>query len=192
VKRRDALNVIVSSVSKEDAIVSTMGLMSRELYDMHDSPQNFYMVGSMGLASSIGLGIAVSQKYRKVIVIDGDGNLLMNLGSLATIGYIAPSNLTHIVLDNCAYASCSEEPSISHSARLAQIARTAGYSSVHSADNEQQLQETIKATSYEKGPIFILANIELGGRRDLPRILELERMKTRFRNFLHEKTNEIQ
>ena len=185
-KRKDALDTIMRTISKYDAIISTMGLISRELYENHDSDQIFYMVGSMGLASSIGLGIAVNKPNRRVIVIDGDASLLMNLGTMATMGYCAPKNLIHIVLDNNAYASCSEEPSVSYTARLDEIAKVVRYSATYNVDDEQKLQEAIKEASYKTGPAFILANIELGGRRDLARPLDLENIKNRFKKFLSE------
>ena len=95
-KRRDVIHEIIKY---NGLIVSNLGFPSRELYDVSDSPRNFYMLGSMGLASSIGLGLAMSQK-NKVYVIDGDGSVLMNLGSLVTIAHHAPDNYCLIIIDN--------------------------------------------------------------------------------------------
>jgi len=183
-KRKDALGTIMNSVSNNDAIISSTGLISRELYENHDSAQIFYMVGSMGLASSIGLGLAMCKPDRRVVTIDGDGSLLMNLCSLPTIGHFAPNNLTHIVLDNGAYASCNEEPSISKNTRLDEMAKIAGYSNVYKVDDEKGLRKAIQ-DSYRQGPSFILAYIELGGRRDLKRPLDLVYIKKRFQDFLN-------
>jgi len=188
-KRKDAIDTIMKSVSRYDGIVSSTGLISRELFEYYDSEQLFYMPGSMGLASSIGLGIAVNKPSKRIVVIDGDASLLMNLGSMATIGYVAPKNLLHIVLDNGAYASCSEEPSVSETAKLDEIARIVGYHTVYNVDTEQKLEEAIK--SYDSGPVFVLAKIELGGRRDLARPLELEKIKHRFIKFLSEDLYDI-
>jgi len=183
-KRKEALDTIMHAISKYDVVISSLGLISRELYEKYDSDQIFYMVGSMGLASSIGFGIAVNKPKRRVVVVDGDASLLMNLGTIATIGHYAPQNLTHIVLDNKAYASCSEESSISPTARLNEIAKTVGYPVIYMVDNERRLEEAIKKSSHQTGPIFILADIELGGRRDLKRPLDLESIQKRFKNFL--------
>lgn len=183
-KRKEAISSIILVLSGKEAIVSSTGLISRDLYRMNDSPQNFYMTGSMGLASSLGLGVAVCKPQQRVIVIEGDASLLMNLGSLTTIGHFGPKNLIHIVLDNRAYGSCSEEPSFSKTAKLSKIAMTVGYKFVKKAKKKSGLQKVVKESLRQKGPVFILAEIELGGRRDLPRPLNLPKVKERFKKFL--------
>lgn len=187
-KRKDALDAIMEAVSDDDAIISSTGLISRQLYQDHNSEQQFYMPGSMGLASSIGLGIAISKPKRRVIVVDGDASLLLNLGSLVTVGYLTPKNLVHIVLDNNAYGSCNEEPTTSETAKLDEIAKTVGYRNVFKVDSEEGLKDAIRS-SYDNGPDFILAKIELGGERHLARPLELEAIKYRFMEFLSRSKN---
>ncbi len=107
-KRRDAITEIMKSVDDE-IIVCNIGFPSRELYDIYDRSENFYMIGSMGLASSIGLGLAISQPEKNIIIIDGDGALLMNMGSLVTINACNPKNLTWIVINNGAYGSTGNQ-----------------------------------------------------------------------------------
>jgi len=182
--RKEAIDVIYNNVKKEDAVISSTGLISREVYKGHESKQNFYMVGSMGLASSIGLGIAINNKDKDVIVIEGDASLLMNLGSLATIGYCSPENFIHIVLDNQSYASCSEEPSVSKTIDLAAVADRSGYKQVFTVLNDQELTQALKIRTERKGPVFILAKISLGGDRNLPRPLDLPSIAKRFKLFL--------
>lgn len=126
-KREEAIDIIATTSGKRDLIIATTGLISREVYERYDSDRFFYVPGSMGLASSIGGGLALARPEYRVIVIDGDASLLMNLGMLVTIGYQRPANLLHIVLDNGAYGSCSEEPSMSATAHLSKLARTVGY-----------------------------------------------------------------
>lgn len=109
-KRQEAISIIMTTVGHQDVVVSTTGLISREIFEKFDSERSVYVPGSMGLVSSIGLGLATAQPEKKVVVIDGDASLLMNLGSIVTIGNKQPINLLHIVLDNGVYASCSEEP----------------------------------------------------------------------------------
>ena len=104
-KRSDVIREIVKL---DGLIIVNIGHPSRELYALQDSARNFYMLGSMGLASSVGLGLACSQK-RRVYVIDGDGALLMNLGSLATIAHHAPANYRLIIVDNKAYGSTGNQ-----------------------------------------------------------------------------------
>jgi len=184
-KRREAIQIIIQNLNKSIPVISSLGLISRELFDLRDSPQNFYMTGSMGLASSIGLGIAINKQKIKIIVIDGDGSLLMNLGSLASIGFFCPKNLIHIVLDNEAYESCSGEPSVSKTARLDKIAKTLGYNFVTKVKNKLDLRKAIKESlDQNKGQVFILAKIDLGSHRDLPRILKLDKITRRFKKFL--------
>src|ERR1051325_9320093 len=102
--RLEATRIVVEHAA-ESAIVASLGHPAYDLFAAGDRPRNFYTWGSMGLASSIGLGIALAQPDVRVIVLDGDGSLLMNLGSLATIGLLRPRNLTVVVMDNERYAT---------------------------------------------------------------------------------------
>ena len=129
------IEVIRAVAEREGLIVCNLGLPSRELYSLGDKPSCFYMLGSMGMVSSIGLGLALSQKKR-VYAIDGDGSLLMNLGSLATIGRYGPPNYCLIVIDNKCYSSTGNQPT--HTANdtdLAGMASAAGVTRVKSVDN---------------------------------------------------------
>jgi thiamine pyrophosphate-dependent acetolactate synthase large subunit-like protein len=184
--RQEAIEAIMATIGVQDVIVSTTGLISREIFEKFDSERNIYVPGSMGLASSIGLGLAMAQQTRRVVVIDGDASILMNLGSLVTIGNKQPTNLLHIVLDNGAYASCSEERSMSDTARLDALADEVGYQYVRTTDSQDDLKRAIM--EFERGPGFILAKIELGGRRDFRRPLELAAIKNRFMLFLKRPT----
>ncbi len=87
--RKDAIKII-SEYVKDEPIISANGLISRELFNTYEKESNFYMIGSMGLASSIGLGVALKNPRKRIFVFDGDGNILMNLGSLVTIGSLKP------------------------------------------------------------------------------------------------------
>lgn len=98
---------------KDELVVATTGMISRELYIARDRPQNFYMCGSMGCALSIGMGLALARPDRMVIVLDGDGAALMSLGSLALARHLRLPNLEHIVLDNGTYASTGDQPTCS-------------------------------------------------------------------------------
>jgi sulfopyruvate decarboxylase subunit beta len=102
--RLEATRVVVDAAG-EAPIVASLGHPAYDLFSAGDRAQNFYTWGSMGLASSIGLGIALARPDLRVFVIDGDGSLLMNLGSLATIGLLRPENLTLVVMDNEEYGT---------------------------------------------------------------------------------------
>lgn len=183
-KRKEVIEIIMSTISPKDAVISTTGLISREIFEKFDSARNIYVPGSMGLASSIGLGLAISAPNKRVVVIDGDASLLMNLGSIVTIGNKQPVNLLHITIDNSAYDSCSEEKSMSDSAHLDKIAQDVGYSYVRAVSSQNELKHAI--LTFRKGPGFILVKINLGGRRDFRRPLNLVEIKDRFMLFFYQ------
>lgn len=124
--RYEAIQKIMESI-EEELIICNIGFPSRELYEIDDRPKNFYMIGSMGLASSIGFGLAMAKPHKDVVVIDGDGSLLMNMGSLVTIFANNPSNLTWIVIDNGAYGSTGNQDTYAQKTDLLNIAKAVGF-----------------------------------------------------------------
>jgi sulfopyruvate decarboxylase subunit beta len=125
-KRIDCLEAIYDDLA-ECAVVTIMGAVAAELYSLEHRPNFFYLEHAMGLASSVGLGIALAQPDRRVVVIDGDGSVLMNLGGLTTMARYAPPNLTHIVFDNESLLSVGGFPTAtSTGSDLAAVARAAG------------------------------------------------------------------
>ncbi len=138
-KRIEAIAAIAKNAS-DALIVCNIGFPSRELYAVRDRPENFYMLGSMGLASSIGLGLALAQPDKKVISLDGDGAVLMNLGTLATIASFAPENYLLIILDNCCYGSTGSQPTCTHlGTDLAGMAEAAGVKDVRAVSDLDDL-----------------------------------------------------
>lgn len=125
--RSEALAVLNKIKDKDTILLATTGYTSRELYQIGDSPHNFYMVGSMGCISSIGLGLSLARPDKKVVAIDGDGALIMRLGSMATNAYYRPSNMLHILLDNSMYESTGGQATVSKNIDFAGIAASAGY-----------------------------------------------------------------
>ena len=119
-KRIDAIKKIVKNV-KDEIIISSTGMISRELYAVKDRPRNFYMQGSMGCALGIGLGIAINSKH-KVIVISGDASALMSLGTLALHKKLNPQNLKHYILDNGCHSSTGGQPTCSDVIDFSKIA----------------------------------------------------------------------
>jgi sulfopyruvate decarboxylase subunit beta len=125
-KRVDCLAAIYDELAG-CAVVTIMGAVAVELYSLGHRPNFFYLEHAMGLASSMGLGIALSQPDRRVVVLDGDGSVLMNLGGLTTLARYAPGNLTHIVFDNQSLLSVGGFPTATATGSdLAGIARAAG------------------------------------------------------------------
>lgn len=139
-KRIEAIAAVAKNAG-DALIICNIGFPSRELYAVRDRPENFYMLGSMGLASSIGLGLALARPERRVIVLDGDGSVLMNLGTLATIANHAPENYLLIILDNCCYGSTGSQPTCTHlGTDLGKMAKAAGVKDVRTVTNLDDLR----------------------------------------------------
>jgi len=155
----EALSVIIPLL-QDELVVHANGFISRESFNLNDRPGNFYMIGSMGLASSIALGVALSRSDRKVLIFDGDGNVLMNLGSVALIGALQPTNLLHVVFDNEAYGSTGNQRTISGHVALEEIARSSGYKRVRRADSAETLRSIAQEFLSHPGPAFLLIKIE--------------------------------
>ncbi|MFX0082215.1 MAG: sulfopyruvate decarboxylase subunit beta [Candidatus Hodarchaeota archaeon] len=155
-KRYDAIKRIVESLGNE-LLICNIGAPSRELFNIKDRAENFYMLGSMGLASSIAFGLALSKPTKKVYCIEGDGSLLMNLGSLSTIANNQPRNLSLIVIDNGSYGSTGNQVTYtSKKTKLETIAKGAGFESIIVINNEEDINPTLK--SLETGCHFIKIN----------------------------------
>lgn len=175
-KRIEAIEKISSKLTNE-LVVCNIGFPSRELHHVKDSANQFYMMGSMGLASSIGLGVAMSTTKR-VVVIDGDGSLLMNMGSMVTVYNQKPKNLIWIVLDNECYGSTGSQCTYASSFQLGDVARSIGYKNVYSFDlkSEINLNEILSS----EGPVFVHLKVEPGN-AEVPVIpMEPEEIMDRF------------
>lgn len=159
-KRFDAINRI-AEILTEEFVVCNIGIPSKELYHLRDRPQNFYMMGSMGLASSIALGLAISQPGKKLWCIDGDGSILMNLGSLSTIANVNPSNLTLIVIDNESYGSTGDQCTYTHNnTNLEIIAEGAGFKSIVKITKVEEIKNILRDLG--KGCHFVLIKTKPG------------------------------
>ena len=124
IDRYRAIEKILERREPGDLVLSTTGMISREVFVIDDQPENFYMLGSMGLLSSLGLGLTLLMPERRVFVLEGDGSTLMSLGTLPLIAVEGPPNLVHVILDNEAYESTGSQPSISSEVDLAQVAKS--------------------------------------------------------------------
>lgn len=152
---KQALERIMAALPRGAAAVVANGYISREVYGVEDRPGNFYMIGSMGLAGSIALGAALARPERPVVVLDGDGNVLMGLGALAVIGSSRPPNLWHICLDNGVYASTGNQPTVAPQVRLEGIAREAGYRWSGRVDTLDELTRALPGFFAQEGPVFL-------------------------------------
>ena len=158
----DALAVLAPHIPDGAVCIHANGYIGRAGHAIRDRDECFYMIGSMGLASSIGLGLALAQPRRLVVVLDGDGNVLMNLGTLATIGAAAPANLVHVCFDNGVHASTGGQPTISDRVPLDELARAAGYRRVVRVDAPDALARAAAEVFTAPGPTFVLVRIAVG------------------------------
>lgn len=158
--RLDATRLLVAALDDEP-IVASLGHPAYDLYGAGDRPANFYTWGSMGLASSIGLGLALARPDLRVFVLDGDGSLLMNLGSLATIGWTRPPNLVLVVWDNQEYGTTGgQQTATAHGADLEMAARAMGASSTATVRTEEAFGAAIARSRTEPGPWVIVAKVD--------------------------------
>lgn len=160
--RHEALQHLLAQLPAGDLALFTTGMISREAFDIRDRPENFYMIGSMGLLNALGLGLALQAPARTIWVIEGDGSTLMSLGTLPLIAACRPHNLIHVVLDNEAYESTGGQPTISSTVDLAAVAQAAGYARVWRARDSVCFDRALQAAVAEKVLTFILAKV--GGR----------------------------
>ncbi|MDE3243589.1 MAG: sulfopyruvate decarboxylase subunit beta [Nitrospirota bacterium] len=156
--RARAIQAVLELVSDQPVIVCN-GFPSREAFKVKDRPENFYMTGSMGMAAAIGLGVALNKPQKKVVVLDGDGNVLMGLGTLATVGALKPKNFIHVVLDNEVYGSGGNQPSYSRVVKLDQIAKAAGYVNVERVREREDLVYEFKDMLGKDGPSLLLVKV---------------------------------
>jgi sulfopyruvate decarboxylase subunit beta len=184
VKRADCLEAIYDEL-RDCAVVTIMGAVAVELYNLGHRPNFFYLEHAMGLASSMGLGIALSQPGRKVVVLDGDGSVLMNLGGLTTLARYAPPNLTHVVFDNQSLLSVGGFPTATATGSdLAGIARAAG---IKRADTFTDL-EAFRTTAVKaiKSPELacLVAKVEAVGPKSFHMDLHMLENRFEFQRYL--------
>ena len=165
--REEALRAVQRAALPQDIVIATTGFTGRELYACDDRHNQLYVVGSMGCASSIGLGLAWARPDRRVVVLDGDGAMLMRLGALATLAYEQPKNLVHVLLDNEAHESTGGQSTVSHSMDLAGVARSCGYADVSQVDTAEALESALR--DRRPGLRFVSLKTRHGVPDDLPR-----------------------
>ena len=172
--REEAIGIIVESFPKDVFYISTTGMTSRELYELReqkklDHHNDFLMVGSMGHSSSIALGVAISNKSKKIVCLDGDGSAIMHLGSQAIISAQNPSNLVHIILNNGAHDSVGGQPTVGKDISLTSIAKAFNYKKVFKVKSKYEIASTLEEISFNDGPVFLEIIIKKGARSDLGR-----------------------
>ena len=172
--REYAIKTIASVVGLEDVIISSTGMISRELFEHRESmgqshKQDFLTVGSMGHASQIALGVAISKPDRRVWCFDGDGAMIMHTGSMAIVGNKAPKNYIHVVFNNGAHDSVGGQPTVGLDIDMPLVAKAMCYKYVASVDNGDELAMILKDIVSVEGPAFVEVKVKKGNRKDLGR-----------------------
>ena len=188
--RFNILEEINKNINEKVAVIATTGKTGRELFSINDSENFFYQVGSMGCASAITLGVALNSK-KKIVVIDGDGALLMKMGNISTIGRNQPKNLIHILLDNNVHDSTGQQLTNASTVDFNKIAINCGYRSSYYLNNLNDFSKIIKKilkSNKNNGPIFINVKIKKGSIKNLARpTIHPKDVAIRFKSFLKKK-----
>lgn len=180
--RKEAITFLAEMIGNQP-IISANGFISRDLFESYEKETNFYMIGSMGLASSIGLGIAIKNPKKRIYVFDGDGNILMNLGSLVTIGAEKPKNLIHIVFDNNSHESTGGQPTNSSLISIEKIAKSTNYL-VYIVKTKSALKRIFNKIKLQKGPIMIVVKIEKSKIKSKRVTISPQKIRNRFMKFI--------
>ena len=187
--REEAIQTVAAAMGERDAVVSTTGMISRELFEYRAAmgqghQRDFLTVGSMGHASQIALGIALAQSNsqplnhsniqtlkhsRRIWCFDGDGATIMHTGSMAIVADKAPKNYIHVVFNNGAHDSVGGQPTVGLKVDLPAIARAMGYKAAYSVDNKEALISQLSTLTSQEGPLFLEVRVKKGNRPDLGR-----------------------
>lgn len=186
IDRYKAIEKILAHVQSNDLVLSATGMISREVFLTEDRPGNFYMIGSMGLLASLGLGLAMITPTQRVFVVDGDGSALMSLGTLPLIAAQAPANLVHLILDNEAYESTGGQPTISSKVDLAEVGKSCGYRHVVRVDDLEGLEGALSEVAVLPGPHLVLVKAAIAPVAGIPRVSHSPtEIRDRFMSSIH-------
>ena len=176
--REEAIQTVAAALGEKDCIVSTTGMISRELFEYRAAmnqghERDFLTVGSMGHASQIALGIALAQPKRRVWCFDGDGAAIMHMGSMAIVANKAPKNYVHVVFNNGAHDSVGGQPTVGLKIDLPAVAKAVGYKAAISVSSKEQLEKELSTLDSQLsaigGPILLEVQVRKGNRKDLGR-----------------------
>ena len=176
--REEAIQTVAAALGEKDCIVSTTGMISRELFEYRAAmnqghERDFLTVGSMGHASQIALGIALAQPERRVWCFDGDGATIMHMGSMAIVANKAPKNYVHVVFNNGAHDSVGGQPTVGLKIDLPAVAKAVGYKAAISVSSKEGLEKELSTLNSQLstfgGPILLEVQVKKGNRKDLGR-----------------------
>jgi phosphonopyruvate decarboxylase len=172
--REEAIQTVAAALGEKDCIVSTTGMISRELFEYRAAmnqghERDFLTVGSMGHASQIALGIALAQPDRRVWCFDGDGAAIMHMGSMAIVANKAPKNYVHVVFNNGAHDSVGGQPTVGLKIDLPAVAKAVGYKATYSVDSKAELESVLSKVNSFESPALLEIKVKKGNRKDLGR-----------------------
>ena len=172
--REEAIQTVAAALGEKDCIVSTTGMISRELFEYRAAmneghERDFLTVGSMGHASQIALGIALAQPERRVWCFDGDGAAIMHMGSMAIVANKAPKNYVHVVFNNGAHDSVGGQPTVGLKIDLPAVAKAVGYKATYSVDSKAELESILAKVNSFESPALLEIKVKKGNRKDLGR-----------------------
>lgn len=172
--REEAIQTVAAALGEKDCIVSTTGMISRELFEYRAAmnqghEHDFLTVGSMGHASQIALGIAMAQPHRRIWCFDGDGAIIMHMGSMAIVASKKPKNYIHVVFNNGAHDSVGGQPTVGLKIDLPRIARAVGYKHTYSVSTKGDLTDVLKELKIQDGLSLLEIKVKKGNRIDLGR-----------------------
>ena len=189
-KREEALEIVLDEIADDDVVVATTGMISREIYECRERnnqghAQDFLTVGSMGHCSQIAMGIALSNRQKRVYCIDGDGAVIMHMGSLAIVGQYKGGNLIHIVVNNGKHDSVGGQPTVGFDIDIPAVAKACGYQEVVRVDSEDGIRQEMSRLRELGAPVLLEIYVLAGSRPDLGRPTGTPvRNKEGFMNFL--------
>jgi len=167
--RLDYLKVLEAFLHSDDIVLGATGFSGRELYEKTDIKGKFYMMGSMGCLAAVGLGLAESAPERNIFVIDGDGALLMKMGTLSTIGYYQPKNFIHLLFNNNQYESTGGQRTTASAINFSRVAKNCGYPSVFDIKDPEDFKAKLESISSAAKPVFINIPVKSGTSTELGR-----------------------
>jgi phosphonopyruvate decarboxylase len=172
--REEAIQTVAAALDAKDCIVSTTGMISRELFEYRTAKnegheRDFLTVGSMGHASQIALGIAMAKQDRKVWCFDGDGATIMHMGSMAIVAQKVPQNYVHVIFNNGAHDSVGGQPTVGLNIDLPRIARAVGYPHTYSVSTKEDLLDVLGEIKNQKELSLLEIKVKKGNRKDLGR-----------------------
>ena len=172
--REEAIKFIVPLLNERDIVVSTTGKTSRELFEFREElrqghEKDFLTVGSMGHSSSIALGIALQKPIQQVYCFDGDGAVIMHMGTFSSIGQLQPKNFKHIVFNNYAHDSVGGQSTAAETIDIPTVAKANGYKEVFSVESEEEIRSKFQEIKNMEGPILLEIKVKKGARKDLGR-----------------------